>query len=165
MSFPRSVGQLPIYYNQKSTGRPTPPGGDVVFWSHYSDISNDPLYPFGHGLSYSNFTYSGLKVSNEGRKVTVSVDVKNESQRPGEEVVQLYIHDIVASVTRPNKELKAFEKTLIEAGQTRTITFELDESHLGFYDNQGNYIIEPGAFDIYVGGSSNTSLGTQISIQ
>lgn len=165
MSFPRSVGQLPIYYNQKSTGRPTPPGGDVVFWSHYSDISNDPLYPFGHGFSYSNFTYSGLKVSNEGRKVTVSVDVKNESERPGEEVIQLYIHDIVASVTRPNKELKAFEKTLIEAGQTRTITFELDESHLGFYDNQGNYIIEPGAFDIYVGGSSNTSLGTQISIQ
>ncbi|QYH39340.1 beta-glucosidase BglX [Algoriphagus sp. NBT04N3] len=165
MSFPRSVGQLPIYYNQKSTGRPTPPGGDVVFWSHYSDISNDPLYPFGHGLSYSNFTYSGLKVSNEGRKVTVSVDVKNESERPGEEVIQLYIHDIVASVTRPNKELKAFEKTLIEAGQTRTITFELDERHLGFYDNQGNYIVEPGAFDIYVGGSSNTSLGTQISIQ
>ncbi|WP_144604259.1 beta-glucosidase BglX [Algoriphagus algorifonticola] len=165
MSFPRSVGQVPIYYNQKSTGRPTPPGGDVVFWSHYSDISNDPLYPFGHGLSYSNFTYSGLKVSNEGRKVTVSVDVKNESERPGEEVIQLYIHDIVASVTRPNKELKAFEKTLIEAGQTRTITFELDESHLGFYDNQGNYIVEPGAFDIYVGGSSNTSLGAQISIQ
>jgi beta-glucosidase len=166
MSFPRSVGQVPLYYNQKSTGRPNDPGNDIVFWSHYSDERNDALFPFGHGISYSNFTYSDLKIEEKGNKTfNISVTVKNDSNVDGEEVIQVYIHDLAASVTRPIKELKAFQKSLIKAGESKTISFQLDEKDLGFYDNQGNYVVEPGAFDIFIGGSSNTSLSTQITVQ
>ena len=156
MSFPRHVGQCPIYYNRKSTGRPTNRGD--VFWSHYTDEVNEPLYPFGFGLSYSTFEYSNLKLDkssmNIGESLTVSVNVTNSGNIDGEEVVQLYIRDLVASVTRPIKELKGFEKVFIKAGETKTVTFQLSNDELGFYDYNGKYVVESGDFKIFVGGNS-----------
>ncbi len=161
MTFPRGVGQVPIYYNYKNTGRPKNVEGNV-FWSHYIDSENTPLYPFGHGLSYTTFEYSNLKLNgsifNIGNDITVSVDVKNSGDRDGKEVVQLYIRDLVGSVTRPVKELKGFDLVEIKAGDTKTITFTLDKTTLGFYNNQGEYIIEPGEFKVFVGGSSAQTL-------
>ena len=161
MTFPRGVGQVPIYYNYKNTGRPKNVEGNV-FWSHYIDSENTPLYPFGHGLSYTTFEYSNLKLNgsifNIGNDITVSVDVKNSGDRDGKEVVQLYIRDLVGSVTRPVKELKGFDLVEIKAGDTKTITFTLDKTTLGFYNNQGEYIIEPGDFKVFVGGSSAQTL-------
>lgn len=163
MSFPRAVGQLPLYYNHKPTGRP----GDgqpteSVFWSHYIDVDNSPLYPFGHGLSYSEFEYSNLKISDKafekGGKITVNVDVTNTSSVDGKEVVQLYIRDIAASVTRPVKELKGFEPVEIRAGQTKTVTFTIDEKTIEFYTANKKWESEPGDFKVFIGGSSVTSL-------
>ncbi|WP_430810436.1 MULTISPECIES: beta-glucosidase BglX [unclassified Carboxylicivirga] len=157
MSFPRHVGQCPIYYNHYNTGRPT--GGNGVFWSHYTDESNDPLYPFGYGLSYTTFSYDKLQVQVEpGNKVTVSVEVTNSGERAGEEVTQLYLHDKVASVARPVKELKGFKKYRLEPGETKTLTFELTPTELGFYDNEGEFIVEPGAFSLMVGTNSQEGL-------
>lgn len=152
ISFPRSVGQVPIYYNHKSTGRALNEG--MIFWSHYTDEANDPLYPFGYGLSYSKFEYSDLKI--KGRKVTVKV--KNTSKVDGEEVVQLYIKDKFASVTRPVKELKGFEKILISSGEEKSVTFTLTDDKLGFYNNKGQFIVESGDFDIMIGGNSKEIL-------
>jgi beta-glucosidase len=166
MSFPRSVGQVPIYYNHKSTGRPDKAGGDIVFWSHYSDESNDPLYPFGYGLSYATFDYTDLKVtSQENGKVVVDVKVTNSGSVDGEEVVQLYIHDVAASVTRPVKELKGFEKLLIKAGESKNISFTLTDEELGFYDNEGNFIVEPGEFEVIIGGSSIEGLSAKFTVK
>ncbi|MNJ98080.1 Periplasmic beta-glucosidase precursor [compost metagenome] len=163
MSFPRAVGQVPIYYNHKSTGRP---GGDTptesVFWAHYMDVENSPLYPFGHGLSYSKFEYSNLKLStpafSTNGKITVSVDVKNTSAIDGKEVVQLYIRDLFGSVTRPVKELKGFELTEIKAGQVKTVSFTIDEKTIEFYTANNKWEAEPGDFKVFVGGSSVTKL-------
>ncbi len=168
MSFPRAVGQLPIYYNHKSTGRP---GGDTptesVFWAHYGDVENSPLYPFGYGLSYSTFEYSNFKLSADsfGQKghITVSVDVKNTSNIDGKEVVQLYIRDIFGSVTRPVKELKGFEMAEIKAGQTKTISFTIDEKTIEFYTANNKWEAEPGDFKVFVGGSSATKLEAPFS--
>lgn len=163
MSFPRSVGQMPLYYNHKATGRP----GDgqpteSVFWSHYTDLENTPLYPFGYGLSYSKFEYSNLKISDKGfgkgGRITVSVDVKNTSTVDGKEVIQLYIRDLFASVTRPVKELKGFELTEIRAGQVKTVTFTIDEKTIEFYTANKKWEAEPGDFKVFIGGSSNASL-------
>ena len=156
MTFPRSVGQVPIYYNTKNTGRPIPL--EPVFWSHYSDESNEPLYPFGFGLSYASFEYLDLRISLLDNAVSVVVDIKNTSQTSGTEVVQVYIRDRVASVTRPVKELKRFAKVFIEQDNTTTVQFELTTDDLGFYDNQGQYIFEPGEFEIMVGGNSRDLL-------
>lgn len=163
MTFPRNVGQVPIYYNYKSTGRPGDgQPSESVFWSHYTDIQNTPLYPFGHGLSYSKFEYSNLKLSSnsmsKGGQVTVTVDVKNTSSIDGKEVVQLYIRDVFASVTRPVKELKGFELTEIKAGQTKTVSFTINEKTIEFYSANKKWEAEPGDFKVYVGGSSSTSL-------
>jgi len=153
MSFPRSVGQIPIYYNQYNTGRPH--SVNDVFWSHYSDEKNTPLYPFGYGLSYTQFAYDSLKLSMEGKYlIEVSIDVSNTGHVAGEEVIQLYIHDKVASIVRPVKELKAFKKVMLEPGEKKNIKFTLTEKELGFYDAQGDYIIEPGEFEIMVGTNS-----------
>ncbi len=153
MTFPRNVGQVPIYYNYKNTGRPGPK--PEVFWQHYSDMTNDPLYPFGFGLSYTTFKYSNLSVTkNGGNNVSVSVNVKNTGKVAGEEVVQLYIRDQVASVTRPVKELKGFEKIRLASGASKTVQFTLTDKELGFYNNQRKYIVEPGKFDVMVGGNS-----------
>lgn len=157
MSFPRHVGQCPIYYNHYNTGRPT--GGNGVFWSHYTDESNDPLYPFGFGLSYTEFAYDKLQVSVEaGKRVLVTVEVTNVGKRAGEEVSQLYLHDKEASVARPVKELKGFQKYSLEPGETKKLEFELTPEELGFYNNQGEFVVEPGAFSVMVGTNSQQGL-------
>ncbi|KJD34064.1 beta-glucosidase [Tamlana nanhaiensis] len=159
MTFPRSVGQLPIYYNFKNTGRPSANEPNSVFWSHYTDESNTPLYPFGHGLSYTTFQYSNLHVNVVNTNtVEVSFSLKNTGSAKGKEVAQLYIRDLFASVTRPVKELKGFELVALESGETKQITITLTEDELGFYNNTGEFVVEPGDFMVFVGGSSNTVL-------
>lgn len=162
MSFPKNVGQVPIYYNHKSTGRPTYPGGDVVFWSHYMDAPNEPLFPFGYGLSYTTFAYSNLKLTADsfakGGNIKVSVDLSNTGKLAGKETVQLYIHDLFASVTRPVRELKDFQQIELQPGETKTLVFTIDENTIGFYDNDGNRVVEPGDFKVFIGGNSQANL-------
>ncbi|NHK28915.1 beta-glucosidase BglX [Parvularcula flava] len=158
MSFPRSVGQIPVYYNYMMTGRPGPLENEV-FWSHYNDLPNTPLYAFGHGLSYTGFNYSGLEITQGGRSVTVSVTLENTGDVAGTEVAQLYLRDPVASVVRPVRELKGFEKVMLEPGESTLVTFELTDAELGFYDPYGNFKVENGDFEVYVGGSSAADLG------
>ena len=165
MSFPRAVGQVPIYYNYKNTGRPLIPIPNTVFWSHYQDVENSPLYPFGYGLSYTTFEYSDLKTQVvSATEVSVSVTLKNTGKFTGKEVVQLYIKDHYASVTRPVRELKGFELISLEPNETKKIEFTLSEKELGFYDNEGNFIVEPGDFSIFVGGDSNTTLQSKVTL-
>jgi beta-glucosidase len=165
MSFPRAVGQVPIYYNYKNTGRPLIPIPNTVFWSHYQDVENTPLYPFGYGLSYTTFEYSALqaKVVSD-KEVSVSVTLKNTGKFAGKEVVQLYIKDHYASVTRPVRELKGFELVSLKPNERKNITFTLSEKELGFYNNEGEFIVEPGEFSIFVGGDSNTTLQSKITL-
>ena len=161
MSFPRNVGQCPIYYNSYNTGRPENKDGNV-FWSHYSDVEKTPLYPFGYGLSYTSFAYKNLKLNNssykKGDKIELAVDVTNTGNLDGKEVVQLYINDAVASIVRPVKELKGFELVSLKKGETKTVKFSLTEQELGFYDNEGNFLVEPGIFNIMIGWNSNEGL-------
>jgi beta-glucosidase len=157
MTFPRSVGQLPLYYNYYNTGRPGPK--EEVFWSHYIDESNTPLYPFGYGLSYTTFEYSNLTIhTTDNKTFKVSATVKNTGAVQGEEVVQLYIRDKVASVVRPVKELKGFDKILLQPGESSVVEFVLSDAELGFYDNDGNFIVEAGEFDVMIGTSSQEGL-------
>ncbi|WP_026713026.1 beta-glucosidase BglX [Flavobacterium daejeonense] len=168
MSFPRNVGQVPIYYNNYNTGRPINSDKNV-FWSHYTDVEKTPLFPFGFGLSYTTFDYKNLKINKavfaKEESVVVSVDVTNSGNYNGKEVVQLYLHDEVASLARPVKELKGFELVDLKKGETKTVTFTLTEKELGFYDNEGNYLVEPGAFKIMVGGSSEKGLESSFEIK
>lgn len=168
MSFPRNVGQVPIYYNNYSTGRPTNGEGNV-FWSHYTDVEKTPQFPFGFGLSYTTFEYKNLKLDKTaialGEAVKASVDVTNTGKYDGKEVVQLYIHDEVASLARPVKELKGFELVELKKGETKTITLTLTDKELGFFDNNGNYLVEPGTFKIMVGGSSDKGLESRFEIK
>jgi beta-glucosidase len=161
ISFPRNVGQCPIYYNNFSTGRPVDAEKNV-FWSHYSDVEKTPLFPFGFGLSYTKFDYKNLKINksefNKGEVISVSVELTNSGNYDGKEVVQLYIHDVVASLARPVKELKGFELVELKKGETKTVTLTLTEKELGFFDNNGNYLVESGTFKIMVGGSSDKGL-------
>ena len=160
MTFPRNVGQVPLYYNHKNTGRPNLPESKTVFWSHYNDVKNTPLYPFGYGLSYTTFDYGTIKTTNSfdlDQKITVSVAITNTGKRKGKEVVQLYIRDKYASITRPVKELKGFELLELLPGEKKIVDFELTEKELGFYDNKGNWILEKGEFDIFIGGNSQTN--------
>ena len=156
MSFPRNTGQLPLYYSQKNTGRPS--SEDDVFWTHYTDSPNTPLYPFGYGLSYTQFDYSAIELSATSvavdESLEVSVIVTNSGKRDGVEIVQLYIRDRIGSVTRPIKELKGFVRVALKAGESQQVSFTLDEKTLGFYNSQGDYRVEPGAFDVFVGGGS-----------
>ena len=156
MTFPRAVGQVPIYYNYLNTGRPGP--RELVFWSHYTDESNAPLYPFGHGLSYTQFKYSSLRVRKKDGRVEVFVNVKNTGDQAGHEVVQLYIHDRIAGISRPEKELKGFKKIHLEPGARQTLKFVLSDKELGFYNGRGEFVVEPGVFDVFVGGSSAADL-------
>lgn len=157
ISFPRHVGQCPIYYNHLSTGRPTNIEGNV-FWLHYTDEENSPLYPFGYGLSYTTFEYDNLRLSNElmdmDGELTVSVDLTNTGERSGAEVVQLYIRDLVGSLSRPVKELKGFQKTELAPGETQTITFTLTAEDLAFFTRAGKWQAEPGEFQVFIGGNS-----------
>ena len=164
MTFPRNIGQTPIYYNHGNTGRPVDPqpGDNMVFWSHYMDVENTPLFPFGFGLSYTTFKYDNLRLNKSSYKrnepVEVSVEVSNTGEYDGKEVVQLYIRDLYGSIIRPVKELKGFELTELQKGETKTINFVLTEKELGFYNAQGEYVIEPGEFEVYVGGNSMQNL-------
>jgi len=157
MTFPRSVGQIPTYYYHKSTGRgDIHPDPNLVFWAHYIDETNDPLYAFGHGLSYTTFEYSNLNAEvQENGNIEVSVSVANTGGYDGEEVIQLYIRDLYCSLTRPVKELKGFRKTNIKTGRSKNIKFTLTNEELGWYDGQGKWFVEPGEYEIMVGGSSD----------
>jgi beta-glucosidase len=159
MTFPRSVGQLPLYYNYKNTGRPTAVNPGQVFWTHYIDQKNTPQYPFGFGLSYTEFKYDTPLVSNtytDNQQVHVSVNVTNIGKIQGVETVQLYLKDTYASVIRPLRSLKGFEQITLQPGETKKVTFTLTNNELGFYDNQGNWLVEQGTFDVFVGTDSTT---------
>lgn len=162
-TFPQNVGQIPLYYNHKNTGRPLAEGKWFQkFRSNYLDVSNDPLYPFGFGLSYTTFDYKNLKLSdsnlNTDGKLIVSVEVTNSGNYDGAEVVQLYIRDLVGSVTRPVKELKGFQKIFLKKGETRNVEFTLTEKDLRFYNNDLKFVSEPGDFKVFVGTSSANTL-------
>jgi len=168
VSFPRTIGQIPIYYNHKSTGRPSDGEGNV-FWSHYTDAPNDALFPFGYGLSYTTFAYSDLKLNTEtiskGENIKVSVTVKNTGKVSGEEVVQLYIRDLVGSITRPVKELKAYEKISLKSGESKVVTFELGEKDLAFWGADNTFKAEPGDFKLWVGTNSAEGLETSFKLK
>ena len=157
MSFPRNVGQIPIYYNKKTTGRPSS-GPNQVFYVHHSDVDNDPLFPFGYGLSYTQFEYSEMKISkneiymNDTLKVTIKV--QNIGNFSGEEIVQLYITDEFASVTLPEMELKGFQKISLAVGESKQAEFNITKQDLSFYNKQNVFIAEPGSFIVGVGTNS-----------
>jgi len=160
MTFPQNVGQIPLYYAHKNTGRPL---GDkkwfTRFWSNYLDVSNDPLYPFGYGLSYTTFTYGDIKLSGNtlkpGQQISVSTTVSNSGKYAGEEVVQLYIRDLVGTSTRPVKELKGFQKISLKPGESKNVTFQISEEMLRFYNSQLKYVSEPGDFKAFIGTNSS----------
>lgn len=159
-TFPRSVGQVPIYYAHKNTGRPlaNKEGKFEKFRSNYLDERNEPLFPFGFGLSYTNFDYSNLKISsnkmNAEGKLKVTVEVTNTGNYDGKETVQLYIRDVVGSVTRPVRELKNFQKIALKKGEKQTVTFDITVEDLKFYNSDLQFAAEPGQFDVFVGGNS-----------
>jgi beta-glucosidase len=168
VSFPRRLGQVPIYYNHERTGRPCNP--DVKWNSRHRDIpSCSPLYVFGYGLSYTTFEVSNLQLSSStvSRKgsLSASVTVTNTGSRTGDEVVQLYIHDPVASITQPVRRLRGFERVTLNAGETRTVSFTLDKSDFGFYDDRGRFVVEPGQIDVYAGSSSDASLKQSFTVR
>jgi beta-glucosidase len=156
VTFPRTVGQVPLYYNHKNTGRPM--ANEYEFTSKYLDVLNTPLYPFGFGLSYTTYSYSNLRLSSSsvpmGTDVNVSVEVMNTGGRDGEEIVQLYIQDEVASVTRPVKELKGFQRVALKTGEKKAVEFIVKPEHLEFYNREMKRVVEPGWFKVMVGGNS-----------
>ena len=174
ISFPRSVGQIPIYYNQRNTGRPKemkgytpideiPVGekqGSLGFTSYFLDESNEPRFAFGEGLSYTGFKYGAVGIAKSdvplGQAVEVSTELTNTGERSGAEVVQLYIHDLAGSITRPLRELKGFQKITLAPGQSQTVRFTLTPALLSFPGPDGVQRLEPGQFEVFVGGSSKT---------
>ncbi|MBJ6361809.1 glycoside hydrolase family 3 N-terminal domain-containing protein [Paenibacillus sp. GCM10012307] len=159
MSFPHSVGQIPVYYNNYNTGRPLKAeNADQRYVSKYLDIPNAPLLPFGYGLSYTTFTYGKAKLSADvlqpGGQLTVTVEVANDGKRAGEEVVQLYMRDLVGEVVRPLKELKAFEKISLKPGEGKSVTFTLQEERLRYYHSDLSYESDAGDFQVFVGPNS-----------
>ncbi|MGH8046458.1 MAG: glycoside hydrolase family 3 C-terminal domain-containing protein, partial [Chthoniobacterales bacterium] len=165
ISFPRVIGQVPIYYNFKNTGRPSYLRPTYV--SKYMDVSNDPQYPFGFGLSYTTFKTSPPEsqgLSDDGRFI-ITTTVENTGDREGDEIVQLYIHDKVSSVTRPVRELRGFQRVSLKPGQKREIKFQLGSKELGFYDREMKWVVEPGDFDIFVGNSSRADAKTTITVK
>lgn len=160
VTFPRKLGQVPIYYYHKNTGRPLDDKVESRFSSRYLDAPNTPLYPFGHGLSYTTFHYSKPMLSSgklpAGGNLTVTVEVSNAGPRDGHEVVQLYIRDKVATVTRPVRELKGFEKIFLKKGESKKVSFTVKPAGLRFYNQDMEFVAEPGEFDVWVGGSSDT---------
>jgi beta-glucosidase len=168
VSFPVNVGQVPIYYNHEPTGRPC----DITskYNSRYRDLNTcDPLYSFGYGLSYTTFSVSNLTLSSttmaEDGTIRARADVTNTGSRTGDEVVQLYIHDPVASIEQPVRRLRAFQRVTLAPGQTKSVTFRLGANDVGFYDNSGKFIVEPGQIDVYVGDSSQATLTKSFTVQ
>lgn len=166
VSFPYTTGQEPLHYDKKKTGRPVTNAHDdgLVFWSHYTDSPTEALFPFGYGLSYSEFAYTDLKVTADAGKISVSVRVENVSRQDGKETVQAYIHDMAALYTQPVKRLVAFKQVEIPAGEVREITFELTEEHLGYYHEEYDFYAEDGAFQIMVGGNSRDLLTREVTV-
>ena len=170
MTFPRTIGQIPIFYSAKNTGRPlgNKEGKFEKFKTNYIDERNEPLFPFGYGLSYTTFEYTNLKVSaskiNFTDKLQVSIDIANTGNFDGKEVVQLYTRDLVASITRPVKELKGFQKIYLKKGEKQTVTFEISAEDLKFYNSDLQFVAEPGEFEIFVGRDSDTDIKTKIEL-
>lgn len=161
MTFPKNVGQIPLFYAHKNTGRALDEGKWFIkFRSNYLDVNNDPVYPFGYGLSYTTFSYGPVTLSSDrmtvSERIRASVEVTNTGERPGKEVVQMYIRDVVGSSTRPVRELKGFEKIFLQPGETKTVEFVIDAELLKYYDFDMNYVAEPGEFKVFIGGDSNT---------
>jgi beta-glucosidase len=168
VSFPVNVGQVPIYYNHEPTGRPC--DTSQKYDSRYRDLDTcEPFYPFGYGLSYTTFSISNLRLSSatmsRDGSVTVRADVTNTGSRAGTEVAQLYIHDPVASIEQPVRRLRGFQRVALAPGQTKTVTFKLDRSDVGFYDNFGHFVVEPGQIDVYVGDSSQATLTKSFTVR
>jgi len=158
LSFPRNMGQLPLYYNAKPSGRD--PG--------YADEGGTALFPFGFGLSYANFVYHNLDITpSAGQQFSVQFELENTSEfYEGDEIVQLYVHDVLSTYTRPVKELKAFQRVHLDPGESKTVTIDLPASRLGYYNRKGEYVVEPGAFDIWIGSSSeDIRLAGQITVK
>jgi beta-glucosidase len=182
VTFPRSVGQIPIYYNQKNTGKPSTPSNTVRIddiavrapqtslgmSAFHLDVAYTPLFVFGHGLSYARFAYENIRISDAevaiGGELTISADLTNQSDFAAEEVVQLYVRDLVANVTRPVKELKGFRRVAVEAGQTITVEFKVRTDDLAFYGRTNELMVEPGDFHFWIGGSSETGLGGEFCL-
>ena len=167
MTFPRNAGQIPIYYNHKNTGRPYNP--DNHYTTKYIDAPNSPLYPFGYGLSYTTFQYEQLSVDkteiSKQDTLRVNVVLTNTGNYDGAEVAQLYIRDLVGSVTRPVKELKGFQKIFLKKGTTKNLTFLLTDKDFSFYRKDMTYGSEPGQFEVFVGGSSGTMYKTSFILK
>ncbi|MEM6864915.1 MAG: beta-glucosidase BglX [Bacteroidota bacterium] len=161
-TWPRNVGQIPIYHSVKNTGRPNPKEGYEKFKSNYLDVPNTPLFPFGYGLSYTNFEYSNLRLDKEqlkrGQTLQIKVTVKNTGNYDGETVVQLYLGDVVRSITPPKRQLKGFKKIMVKKGEEKEVTLTLTENDLKFYNSKLEFVAEPGEFVVYVGGDSNAQL-------
>ena len=166
VTFPRATGQIPLYYNHRNTGRPADEKNHYT--SKYLDLPWTPLFPFGYGLSYTTFSYSNLRVSapriNAGDPLTVSVDVRNSGDRAGDEVVQLYLRDDVASVAEPVRNLKGFRRINLKPGETRTVAFRLGADSFALYDRQMRRVIEPGTFTIFVGTSSDADASARVEV-
>jgi beta-glucosidase len=166
VTFPRAVGQSPLYYNHKNTGRP--PSAENKYTSKYLDVPWTPLFPFGHGLSYTQFRLANLQVSQRtirpDGQLKVSVEVENTGKRAGDEVVQLYIRDMAASVTRPVRELKGFERVTLKPGERRRVEFTLTPESLGFYNQDMRFVVEPGEIKVFVGTSSVGGLETSFEV-
>lgn len=169
-TFPKNVGQIPLYYNHLNTGRPLEAGKWFSkFRSNYLDIDNEPLYPFGYGLSYTTFRYGDLQLSNNSMnkngKITASVTVTNTGNYDADEVVQMYIRDMVGSVARPVKELKGFERIHLKKGESRTVSFDITVEQLKFYNSALNWVCELGEFEVMVGGNSRDVQTKKFSLQ
>ena len=170
MTFPKNVGQIPLFYNHKNTGRPiTAKQWFTKYRSNYIDVDNDPLYPFGYGLSYTTFHYGNIRLDKTtiapGEALTATVTLTNAGDRDGAEVVQLYIRDRVGSVTRPVKELKGFRKVFLKAGESRDVSFAITEELLKFYDYDLNHVAEPGDFDVMIGGDSHNVKSARFTLR
>lgn len=170
MTFPKNVGQIPLFYNHKNTGRPLQEGKWFEkFRSSYLDVDNEPLYPFGYSLSYTTFQYSDIALSasamGQDGSITAAVTVTNTGKRDGAEVVQLYIRDLVGSITRPVKELKGFEKIFLKAGESKTVTFKITPELLRFYDYDLKQVAEPGDFDVMIGGDSRNVRSARLTLK
>lgn len=167
MTFPRNVGQLPLYYNYKNTGRPVMNEPESVFWSHYTDEKNTAVFPFGFGLSYTQFEYSNLKLSRDNftsdGEIEVSITVKNSGKYSGKEVVQLYIRDLIASVTRPVKELKGFQMIEMKPNEVKEVVFKINKKTIEFFTANGKWESEDGDFKVFVGSSSVDTLTKDFS--
>jgi beta-glucosidase len=165
VTFPRAVGQIPLYYNHKNTGRPA---GPDKYTSKYIDLPVTPLFPFGHGLSYTTFGYSDLRLSapriTPAGTLRASVTVTNTGSREGAEVVQLYVHDEVASVTRPVRALAGFRRVSLKPGEARSVDFQLTPKELGLYNKDMKFVVEPGKFRVFVGGSSVAGLEAEFEV-